>query len=803
MDDVLDVAARFRSAGFAIHWLHPKTKRPIGENWQDAPVATIAQLRLTHRPFYNIGVRLGLPSKTLAGYLHVLDVDVRRPELADEAFAKLHDIFPGIDFEELPCVISGSGGASRHYHFVTNKPYFSRKLAVSEGKLRTADGKWHYDWEIELFGTGKQVVLPPSIHPDTGLHYTWEREFDFDDLDLGIAPSIDDELLDSLVEAVGETFSFESRPPLVFKSGQLERELEKIPDSRLDDYHDWITLGQALHHQFGGSDEGFDLWMKVSSRSAKAQDNNDREVRRKWLRFGRNRRTPVTMASVRQWVQETRARELQDLFDEEDEVPAETLDDDDGEDMLGTVEDDDDDMLGASGTSSLNWTSLFDMTEEGAPRPCLHNATLIIRNDPRTKGIVQYNEFTNSLTLRKNPGIKGATRKNSAKPVLQLNSKQFQVKDFVNGDEWRDIHDIQVRQIIEAPVTQGGYGFRITDRDLRGAIDNVGQCESFHPVREYLAAQKWDGINRIDTLWIDYLGAEDNAYHRAIARNMMIGAVTRVMEPGHKFDFAAILEGFQGKGKSTFISILGKGWTGTLPPSFDDTNKLVEGMQGQWIMEIGELSGFQRSDVRHIKQFISTTHDKCRLAYAKRAATYARQCIFIGSTNDQEYLKDDTGGRRYWPVRCNISGKIDLKRLDAEVDQMWAEAYLAYKQMRINQPKGTLPLYLADDEANQIAEEMQASRKIESPEEAMAGRIEAWLDAPINGGEFDGEKAQERTITCLLEVWTKCLGKEVTAYNGPQQLVLTRAMRMVKGWEPIGQHRFPEFGKQRAFTRKK
>lgn len=164
--------------GFALHWLRPRSKRPIGKDWQSRPRASLDVLKHTYRDGYNVGVRLGEWSKTRDGYLHVLDIDIRVDGVAEEAWSELESIFPGVDFDTFPSVISGSGGDARHVYFVTDSPFSSRKIAHSKDFFRDEKGTKHWEWEIELFGTGKQVAMPPSIHPDSGKPYRWEREFD-------------------------------------------------------------------------------------------------------------------------------------------------------------------------------------------------------------------------------------------------------------------------------------------------------------------------------------------------------------------------------------------------------------------------------------------------------------------------------------------------------------------------------------------------------------------------------------------------------------------------------------------------
>jgi hypothetical protein len=332
VDKELDTNARqaakeLSCAGFAMHWLHPLEKRPIGDRWSEAPVLSAAELLASHRACNNLGVRLGKPSQVAGGYLHVIDVDIRLAELAEEAWALLRDLFPDIDISELPEVQSGSGGESRHLYLITDKPFRSKRLAVSPGKhKRVKDGRegWSYDYEIELFGTGKQVAMPPSIHPESGRPYVWLREFDLAVLDLGIGPFVPSDAIERLAVSEHATYEFETREPLRFTGDQLQRTLSAINVSELH-YDDWIRLGQALHHQFGGGEQGFALWLEHTRRSSKfAGEKQVREMRRtKWKSFGRYRGPPVTMATVKAWATVERDRErteyLRDAFDEEPE----------------------------------------------------------------------------------------------------------------------------------------------------------------------------------------------------------------------------------------------------------------------------------------------------------------------------------------------------------------------------------------------------------------------------------------------------------------------------------------------------
>lgn len=821
---VLSQATAFRDAGFAVHWLKEKSKHPAGgDGWQDAPVPTVDQLKSTYRDGLNVGLRTGEPSHVAGMFAHVFDVDIRFPDLADEAWAEFDRMFPGIR-DTLPCVVSGSGGASRHLHFLTGKPFYGRKLAVSTAKHRTANGGWTYNWEIDLFGTGRQVAMPPSIHPVTGIPYRWEREYDLDGLEFGGGPIIDSDAIKTLGIVSTGAFDFEACPPKIFDPGQMESELDALSLDILDDRSKWVMLGQALHHQFGGSQEGFDLWMRYSAKSEShlKKSSLTAELRR-YRGFGRNRRQPITMATVRSWYLEERdaanlafaIAELDDLDDvgmPVETIPASNAEDCEFDELLNielkATNPTDESVFDIGLTDTApDWKTLLAISEKGSIEPNLHNLRLIVENDKRTAGVTAFNEFSQEIVQRGTPGVRSPNRKNQAKPFVQLAGPIWTLRDRANGDFWTEEKDDSIRAMIEAPQTQGGYGIKVPDRDLRAAINIVGRKNYFHPVREYLSAQQWDGTPRVERLFIDYLGAPDDAYGRDTARLMMTAGVARIFEPGCKWDYVVILQGLQGKRKSTFISTLAKNWAAELEGDMTDTRAMVEAMQKAWILEIPELAGFTRADVRHIKGFVSRQTDKVRLAYAKRAQEYRRQSIFCGSTNDIKFLKDDTGNRRFWPIGCHVE-TIDIDRLRAEVDQLWAEAVVLYRAMRTAQPVGDLPLYLTDAAAQAIAVQHQESAQVENADEAQAGQIGAWLDMPIMSGsvdddrDFDG-KAIVRSETCLLEIWVECLKKDRGLYNQQTAQMLGRAMRLVPGWtvEKKARRYNREYGLQRVIAR--
>lgn len=294
---MIDELREYIDRGFAVHLLGERSKAPIaGRGWSELPVATFDELKRKYRTGNNVGVRLGKPSKVDGLYLHVIDMDIRRDEYAKEAILALHDLFPKVD--QMPVVKSGSGGQSRHFYFLCEEPFRSKKITHSANSFLDADGTKHWYWEIELFGTGKQVVLPPSIHPN-GKPYTWLTPFDFDMLDLGIGPVLtvaeipkavevdlpqdDDDLLSLLT------------PPKGLTLDEMVDVLEALPlDEWCEDRDGWLKTGMAIHHETSGDDEGFDIWCEWSANSSKF-DRDD--AWRVWKSF-RNKASKVTMGTL-------------------------------------------------------------------------------------------------------------------------------------------------------------------------------------------------------------------------------------------------------------------------------------------------------------------------------------------------------------------------------------------------------------------------------------------------------------------------------------------------------------------------
>jgi len=227
-------------------------------------------------------------------------------------------------------------------------------------------------------------------------------------------------------------------------------------------------------------------------------------------------------------------------------------------------------------------------------------------------------------------------------------------------------------------------GYEPTKELVIDAIKTLSWDNCFDPVLDYLDGLRWDGKPRLDRWLIVYCGADDTPFNRAVGRKTLVAGIRRVRQPGCKFDNILSLEGSQGIGKSSALRILaGPYFTDTAIIGVD-SKRQQENVQGVWIYELAELVNLNKTEVREVKVFASQTHDKARKPYDRDVSNVPRRCVFVATTNDEKYLRDTTGNRRWWPVKCYgiIEGPdgiklIDLDALIRDRDQLWAEASVA------------------------------------------------------------------------------------------------------------------------------
>ena len=336
----------------------------------------------------------------------------------------------------------------------------------------------------------------------------------------------------------------------------------------------------------------------------------------------------------------------------------------------------------------------------------------------------------------------------------------------------------------------------------------------YHPIKDYLTTLKWDGIPRAETLLIDYLGAQDTPYVRAVTRKTLVAAIARIYRPGAKFDSILVLNGVQGVGKSTLFSKLGGKWFSDSLSISDMKDKTApEKLQGYWILELSELNGIKKVDVEVVKSFITRTDDKFRQAYGVSVESHPRSCIIVGTTNsDGGFLRDITGNRRFWPVQVTGKGRYHPWEL-TEVDQVWAEAIEMFNRGE--------ELFLKDS----IAVEAYAQQRDAMETDAREGIVQEYLDRLLptewdkmdiyqrrnflDGTEFGGETHEgtvQRNRICTMEIWCECFGKSRESMKKADAYEIESILYKLGNWVKYsgnanGKLRIPGYGVQKAYTR--
>ena len=397
------------------------------------------------------------------------------------------------------------------------------------------------------------------------------------------------------------------------------------------------------------------------------------------------------------------------------------------------------------------------------------NLTSIIQNDGRMRGAVELNEFNQRVVTRR--------PLNSKLKVIRKTA----IRDKIGGDPLEDITYTKLRIILETANGKGkvGYGMKVTDRDLYGAVATTAEHWPFHPIQDLLTATTWDAQERLETFFIRYFGCPDDAYHREVAVKFFVAGVTRAFEPGHKFDYATILEGAQGVRKSTAIQVIAMGFFGELKADFHDEKRLVEQMQNCFVMELPELSNFNRSSVEDMKAFIAATENHVRMSYDRQPKVFRRQCIFMGSTNKETYLLDDTGNRRFWPIKVLVD-VIDIDSMRREIAQVWAEGVDIYRRMRAEQPVGDLPLYLTNERSQEIALEAQEARRQQTEADGYLSILAVDLETPFTPDPMEPDVQIFYDKITTTEIWNKIFNINGVP-NRSAEMEIGKAMRNL-GW---------------------
>lgn len=351
----------------------------------------------------------------------------------------------------------------------------------------------------------------------------------------------------------------------------------------------------------------------------------------------------------------------------------------------------------------------------------------------------------------------------------------------------------------------------ITSRgNIDSALDIHASSHAFNEVQEYINGLQWDGTPRLDTMFIDFLGAADTEYNRAVCRKSFTAAIARAMTPGCKFDNMLILAGPQGIGKSTLLDKMSLGW-------FNDSIRTFEGkeaselLQGVWLIEIAELDAFRKTDIARIKQFLSLRADRYRAAYGRHVRETPRCCVFFGTCNEVEFLQDTTGNRRFWPVDVGeipYSKTVWKDLTDDYIRQVWAEAKTRWQAGESLYLSGTV--------------EAEAKVKQEEHREASAreGLIQAFVEKqiPSDWGKWgidrrrdfwagqlhtqDGQSVElvDRDRICAVEVWCELFNGSIKDLKNTDTREINAVLSNLKGWKRFGGPvRFGPYNSQRGF----
>lgn len=430
----------------------------------------------------------------------------------------------------------------------------------------------------------------------------------------------------------------------------------------------------------------------------------------------------------------------------------------------------------AEDTAELDW----DLDKKGEKSCTINNFINAFKSDPLLNNLLAFDEFREAIVYTRTP---------------------FFNKGIKKGDT---VDDTAIDIITERIEKRHGL---YHDKKLNAAIEVLCNENAFHPIKDYLCTINWDGVPRIDTFLQKYMGADDNIYITEAFRKMLVAAVTRIFEPGTKFDTALIMYSGQGAGKSTLIQHLAKGW---FNDSLTDMNgqKAYEAIEHAWIVELAELSALRRSEVEAVKNFISKREDTYRAAYARRTKTHRRQCVFFGSTNDPEFLKDTTGNRRFFPVEVRRNPNTHLlfeKEFDEVIDQLWAEAYNLFIFGES---------LILSDEAEEIANEGREDFTEVSP---IVGIIENYVDRlfPVDyadryldqrldflRGDLEEEGTVPKNTLSGFEVWCEALGRRREDYTATKGREIANALMQLKGWKRSGRQVVDKiYGRQVIYVR--
>ena len=540
----------------------------------------------------------------------VLDFDPRNMDRSlEDAIAYLEETF-GFSLADAPTVTTGSGGL--HIYMTLPQESLGRKFRNEMPELPGVEHKCF----------GKQVVASGSKHPSGGMYVSTKGSMD--------SPVL---MPASYLDAI-EVVAKSSDCDATVTCERLSDMLACLDPSDYADNDTWIQLAMSCHAATGGEGrEEFVEW-SVSDGEYAGQEET---IRMRWDSFQAG---GITAATLFKAVSEAGGSDL--LRDEPEQA-------------FGNAEFSEQDQAILSAPprfsnplegQSVDDDGLFDREKSGRPKRTLENCMKALE------------------ALGLEPALNALSQEVSLGGDLTGARKYF-------PELGTSVTDLTLHGLRRAIISE--YMFEPSLQQVSEAISCLAVPHSFHPIKNYLADLIWDGEDRITNFFQRYAGGESSAYNTGVAEMFFRAGVARIKSPGIKFDSMVILEGAQGCGKSTLIKVLGGDWTleGLPPTNSMDNKDVIQAIQGSWLVEVEELAVMSKSDVESSKAFVSRTTDKARFAYARESREYQRQCVFIGTTNDAEYLLDSTGNRRFIPVEVNSVALAELRR---DRDQIWAQA---------------------------------------------------------------------------------------------------------------------------------
>ena len=624
---MLTEAQRLYRLGFAVHWLHSKQKRPIEPGWTTGPRKRWDYLKETYIEGLNVGARMGTPSLINGHYLACIDVDIKDLKYRAAALESLKTL---VGENVCPEVRSGAGNGSRHLYCLTKEPF----KMVTWAKVKD-------QWEICIYSDGRQMVLPPSIHPN-GSVYTWKRHLQKPS-DL---PLVEFTMPAAAPGEIELDFTTTTKQHGVFEDVTFTKvEIDWLPIT--DEARDAIKSGNGVIDRSGyllqattalfsaglGRNEILSVltdpenWLAACAYEHAQTKSRKRAARWLWTytvrkvieeRNGENFFTPVKGETKRKLTPEQIKQELEDIAEETD------------------------------------WRTEIERGGKNGdepPRHTVENVVLILEHAVG-KNVVRRNEF-------------------AFRDAYGLDTPWGGKRNEIVTDD--DVAKIKL-------WLGQRFRFEPSDKVIFDALINIACRNSFDPICDMLdSLPAWDKTPRLDSWLADNFEATGDAdYLAQVFKKWLVGMVMRAKRPGSKFDWMPIFEGKQGVGKSSFGRLLvgDKYFVDWLPNLADKDSALA--LQGMWGIEMGELANMRKNELETVKAYITRTIDKVRPPYGRRWLEHPRRCVFFGTTNRSTYLTDDTGNRRFKPL---MVGNLNFEALRRDRHQLFAEALAIWKEI--------------------------------------------------------------------------------------------------------------------------